>query len=155
MPITVPGELPESAYTQRVPLGTVYQAPRAVHTQVHHYCYPTAGVEMRLGDEPVMECNRWVPVSELVRWRRTLPPGDYQAAQNVRDSFRDSPEGKEYLQAVQTWEAARAAEQDQAREMEVLVERSLEEARVAREAEEAARAAEQEATNATKEGTTP
>lgn len=121
MPVTVPGNLPESAYTQRVATGTVYHAPRACHEQIHHYCYPTAGVEMRLGDMPVTACNRWVPISELVRWKQTLPEGDYSARERVRTSFLGSPDGKEYQAAVKAWEDAREAEQQQATQMEALI----------------------------------
>lgn len=41
----------------------VGQAPPApFHVQVHHYCYPTVGVEMKLGELPVLECNKWNPL---------------------------------------------------------------------------------------------
>jgi len=40
-------------------LGEAPDAP--IHVQVHHYCYPTVGIETELGSLPVVECNLWEP----------------------------------------------------------------------------------------------
>jgi hypothetical protein len=43
----------------------------AFHTQVHHYCYPSPGVDTRLGSLPVIDCNRWRPSNGLVGEERS------------------------------------------------------------------------------------
>lgn len=45
---------------------------RAFHTEQHHYCYPTVGVETNLGSLPVLECSRWTPPFALFRTKRGL-----------------------------------------------------------------------------------
>lgn len=71
------------------------------HTETHHYCYPTPGVESRLGSLPIIKCNRWTP------------KGDDELADDAArgDGFLLSSEGKRYLAEQAAWHAARAAEQ--------------------------------------------
>lgn len=71
------------------------------HAEVHHYCYPTSGVESRLGSLPIIQCNRWTPkdYTELL------------AAENRGSDFLASADGKRYLAEQAAWSAARAAEQ--------------------------------------------
>ena len=47
--------------------GTIRANPRVFHPETHHYCYPDVGIETNLGAHPVLECNRWIPVSRLSR----------------------------------------------------------------------------------------
>lgn len=42
------------------------------HTELHHYCYPEVGIETNLGGQPVLACNRWVPITSLFRRRRGI-----------------------------------------------------------------------------------
>ncbi len=55
---------------ERKPDGTVVHHGRVFHVQTHHYCYPDVGIETNLGALPVLECNRWVPLTSLFRTRR-------------------------------------------------------------------------------------
>jgi hypothetical protein len=71
------------------------------HVETHHYCYPTPGVESRLGSLPIVQCNRWTPKT----YQESL------AASLRGDEFLDSFEGKRYLTEQAAWNAARAAEQ--------------------------------------------
>lgn len=104
---------------QVVPGGAVYLAPAAFHLEVHHYCYPTVGVEMRLGSLPVLQCNRWHPISNLASGH-TLG-----SREPDRLDFLRSDEGVAYLKAVADWDAARAKEQADADEIEQLITESL------------------------------
>ena len=99
---TVPIDLPHTPGAQRVPGGTVYQPPRAFHTEVHHYCYPAVGVESVLESLPVIECNRWTPIV----------PGDEdeQALVTIRSRFEASPAGRAFVAQVAIWEAERVKE---------------------------------------------
>lgn len=62
---------------------------RVYHTEQHHYCYPTAGVETNLGSLPVLSCNRWVPITALFRTKRRIRArferelGDWRAARDA------------------------------------------------------------------------
>jgi hypothetical protein len=76
---------------------TVYQPPARFHTEVHHSCYPTVGIELVLGPAPVLECNRWTPYHDM---RGPDPWG------RDRERFLQSPEGLAYTSEVQRWRAA-------------------------------------------------
>jgi len=112
VPIRLPAGTPR---TEAVPLGTLVHHPATFHTAVHHYCYPSPGIEIELGDVPVVTCN--------------LHRGG---------SLEDL---EKYLLAVAEWEAARAREAEQAAAAERVIAEGLaaQEAARAREAEEAAR----------------
>lgn len=70
------------------------------HVRVHHYCYPTVGVETELGSLPVLKCNLWRPVTS----------DDTRDVERARNLFEISPEGQAYIAERAAWEAARAAE---------------------------------------------
>lgn len=87
------------------------------HTETHHYCYPTAGVESRLGSLPIIRCNRWSPKDD----------DDLTEEARRGDGFLLSSDGKRYLAEQAAWHAARAAEQA-AQDAETLeAERALQE----------------------------
>lgn len=132
----VAATLPGIPGVQHVPGGSVYAAPAAFHVESHHYCYPTVGVEMRLGSLPVLHCNRWHPMMPgspplaedpyaRARMNPDLPP--MRQRDQDRRAFMASPDGVAYAHAVADWEAARAKEQEEADEMERLIAVSLEE----------------------------
>lgn len=70
------------------------------HVRVHHYCYPTSGVETELGSLPVMKCNRWEPMNPVAT----------RELDNDRDQFFKSDAGKRYLAELAAWQEARDAE---------------------------------------------
>lgn len=116
---TVPVALPEGTPgAQAVPGGTVYQAPAAFHVQTHHYCYPTTGIEMPLGDLPVTECNRWDPIVEADADK------DYGRSANRR-KFQASSAGEQYVADVLAWERARELELKDDEDTEQLIADSL------------------------------
>lgn len=98
--------------------GSVYHPPRSFHTQKHHYCYPTVGVEMRLGSLPVISCNRWHP--EVQQYQHELPE-----IKRDRSKFLKGPHGVRFQEEVAAWERARAEEQSEASEMDRLIAESL------------------------------
>jgi hypothetical protein len=65
-----------------------------VHPQVTRACYPAPGIELELGETPVMRCSRWEPDSEQAR------------LDSIRDVFLKSPAGKVFAQQVQAFDAA-------------------------------------------------
>jgi len=76
--------------------GTLYQAPAPFHTEVHHYCYPTWGVETNLGSLPVTKCNRWTPHSGR--------------GPMTHEEFWDSPPGQKFKAELAAWERHHAEE---------------------------------------------
>ena len=93
-----------------------YKPPRSFHTEVHHYCYPTPGVESELGSVPVIECNLWRPRTEL----------DDMLDRTAREKFEASERGIAFRQSVADWEAGRGDELAEAAVAEALVNQSLE-----------------------------
>ena len=87
-----------------MPDGTLYQAPATFHTSVSHYCYPDVGIEMTLGDTPVVRCSRWDPMDEHTLLRR------------VQETFLGEERGREYTRQVEAWELARTEEAREAQE---------------------------------------
>lgn len=69
--------------------------PAAFHSETQHYCYPSPGVEMELGSLPVLECNRWEPVSPMRTNSRKAREHEYLS----------SEEGKAFIARAQAWEA--------------------------------------------------
>jgi len=86
------------------------------HVEVHHYCYPTVGVEMNLGALPVTDCNRWDP---------DVPGGTLGGRRHL---FAQSQDGQEFATEVKGWEATQAAEAAEAAEAESLMAGVLEDA---------------------------
>lgn len=119
VPVRLP-VLPVGA--QAVPDGTLYQAPATFHTSVSHYCYPSPGIEVTLGDTPVVSCNRWNPMSQI---------GALEAGYGAR-LFMSEDAGKEYQRQLDAWEAARAQEAQDASEADSLIADSLIEAQIER-----------------------
>lgn len=63
------------------------------HRQITRACYPTPGIELELGETPVLQCSRWEPESE------------YVAARNLaREEFLRSDEGRDFLLQVASYE---------------------------------------------------
>lgn len=62
----------QNPMTERKPDGTVVNHGRVFHVQTHHYCYPDVGIETNLGALPVLSCNRWVPLTSLLRRKRGI-----------------------------------------------------------------------------------
>ena len=84
------------------PGGRMTGAPPAqpFYVRVHHYCYPTVGVETELSGLPVLKCNRWQPkISREV--------SDLNERQRV---FLESAAGRAYTHELAAWTTARAAE---------------------------------------------
>jgi len=57
---------------ERLEDGTVIDHARVFHTEAHYYCYPDVGIETNLGSQPVLECNRWVPITSLFRGKHAI-----------------------------------------------------------------------------------
>lgn len=59
---------------------------QSMHMETHRYCYPTHGVETRLGSLAVLRCNRWHPAEDsdtaraALLYKRTAQWGLYAAA---------------------------------------------------------------------------
>lgn len=43
--------------------GTMELPDAPDHEERHHYCYPSVGIESKLGSLPVIQCNRWSPLT--------------------------------------------------------------------------------------------
>jgi hypothetical protein len=74
--------------------------PGATYRQVTRACYPAVGVELELGETPVLTCSRWEPDSEQSR------------LDSVRQQFLRKPEGKAFAAQVAEFEAAETALSD-------------------------------------------
>jgi hypothetical protein len=107
VPVRLP-VLPVGA--QAVDDGTLYQAPATFHTSTSHYCYPDSGIEIVLGDTPVVKCNRWDPTGN---------------ANAERLKFMQTERGQKYQASVEEWEQARAKEARDAQDAEALIADSL------------------------------
>jgi predicted Zn-ribbon and HTH transcriptional regulator len=125
IPMAVPEGTP---FTERVSDGTIFRAPAVFHVQVHHYCYPDTGIEMPLGDLPVVECNRWEPkhkIGERLLFRQDVPECRQGAIDDAPTddarTFLLTQQGQEYLASVEDWERARAREAAAATEAEQLI----------------------------------
>lgn len=66
--------------------------------QITRACYPTPGIELELGETPVLQCSRWEPDGEQAR------------LDSLRSGFLKSPPGKEFIAQMQAFEAAVEAE---------------------------------------------
>ena len=60
----------------------------SVHPQVTRACYPAVGIELELGETPVMRCSRWEPDNEQAR------------LDSMRDQFLKTPAGKAYAEKL-------------------------------------------------------
>lgn len=66
------------------------------YVRVHHFCYPTVGVETDLGGLPVLKCNLWQPIT------------DETVLERARSRFLESDAGKAYTAELAAWTDARA-----------------------------------------------
>jgi hypothetical protein len=64
--------------------------------QITRACYPTAGIELELGETPVLQCSRWEPDNEQAR------------LDSLRAAYMKSPAGKQFAAEVTSFEAAEA-----------------------------------------------
>lgn len=119
----VPVRLPVlPAGAQAVQDGTLYQAPATFHTSTAHYCYPAVGIEITLGDTPVVSCSRWDPLDKNV----------VTAARESRERYLASDDGRAYLKALAAWESAREAEDREDHEALELIADALVDAQLER-----------------------
>jgi hypothetical protein len=77
-------------------------APGATHRQITRTCYPGVGIELELGEAPVLQCSRWEPDNEQGR------------LDSIRQAFLRSSDGKAFAAKVAEFEEAalRASETD-------------------------------------------
>lgn len=71
--------------------------PGADRLQVSRACYPTAGIEIELGETPILQCSRWEPDSEQSR------------LDSIRLNFLKSKDGVAFKDAVAAYEASQDA----------------------------------------------
>jgi hypothetical protein len=71
--------------------------PGQAHRQVTRACYPAVGIELELGEVPVLQCSRWEPDNEQSR------------LDTLRADFLKKPEGKAFAAKVEAFEQAEAA----------------------------------------------
>lgn len=57
----------------------------AIYPQVTRACYPTPGIELELGETPVLRCSRWEPDNEQER------------LDAIRHNFLKSKDGQAYV----------------------------------------------------------
>lgn len=74
----------------------------AVHRQTSRACYPTPGIEVELGETPVLTCSRWEPDSEQAR------------LDSIRIGFMKSADGKAFVEKMQAFEDDQARLDDEA-----------------------------------------
>ena len=78
--------------------------PGQTHRQVTRACYPAPGIELELGEVPVLQCSRWEPDNEQSR------------LDTLRADFLKKPEGKAFAEKVSAFEQAEAALADDSAE---------------------------------------
>lgn len=118
--------IPEGA--RAVDDGMLYRPPPSFHTQLHHTCYPTPGIEIDIGPEPIVECSRWRPGSPTAQIKQ-------------QELFLRSPAGIEYRKQVDAWEARQADQESAAASIQADIDSAMAEY----EAAVAARTAQEEA----------
>lgn len=72
--------------------------------QITRACYPTAGIELELGETPVLTCSRWEPEISSTTAERD----------RARLDFLKSPNGKAFASEVAAFEAATEDEPESA-----------------------------------------
>ena len=97
-------------HAERGPDGGLLEHARSFHTEVHHYCYPTAGVEMKLGSLPILKCNRYEPRAK---------DGSFVPVGDLFRFYTKEPEGVRYTSELAAWNQARAEELAAARQREL------------------------------------
>ncbi len=81
-------------------LGVLPNAPPGFSSEVHHYCYPTSGVETNLGSVPVIECSLYEPLHCTERER----------VESARRNFLATPAGQAYTAEIELWRSTLAAD---------------------------------------------
>jgi hypothetical protein len=74
--------------------------PGQAHRQVTRACYPAVGIELELGEVPVLQCSRWEPDNEQSR------------LDSIRQGYLKSVDGKAFAAKVEAFEQAEAALDD-------------------------------------------
>lgn len=69
-----------------------------VHPQVTRACYPAVGIELELGETPILHCSRWEPDNEQGR------------LDSIRDTYLKTPAGRAFADQVVAFETALAAD---------------------------------------------
>lgn len=90
----------QSPMARRGPDGALESQEAAFHPQTHHYCYPDVGIETRLGDLPILECNRWSPIT----------PAKRMFDDSIAEGFWQSDDGQRHQASIAAWRADRARE---------------------------------------------
>lgn len=72
--------------------------PGATRWQITRACYPTPGIELELGETPVLQCSRWEPDNEQAR------------LDSIRLAFMKSADGKDFAAKMLAFEQREAAE---------------------------------------------
>lgn len=78
--------------------------PGALRTEVTRGCYPSPGIEIELGETPILQCSLWEPGGEQSRM------------ESVRHNFLKSADGKAFTEKMLAFEEAN----DAAREIEAV-----------------------------------
>jgi hypothetical protein len=68
--------------------------PGAPHRQITRACYPTPGIELEIGETPVLQCSRWEP------------DGEQSRLDSLRSQYMKSPDGKVFAEKMVTFEQA-------------------------------------------------
>lgn len=116
LPIALPEGTPGATATEQ---GTLYRARPTFHVQVHHYCYPSPGIEMPLGALPVVDCNRWEPSVPGMDLSVVLSP------RSSREAFWRSDEGRQFRAQIENWERRQATMAAEDAEAEALIAKSM------------------------------
>jgi hypothetical protein len=74
--------------------------PGAAHRQISRACYPTPGIELELGETPVLQCSRWEPDGEQAR------------LDSLRSQYMKTPDGKVFAEKMAAFEEAQRDESD-------------------------------------------
>ena len=78
--------------------------PGATHRQITRACYPAPGIELELGEVPVLQCSRWEPDNEQSR------------LDSIRQGYLKTVDGRAYAAKVEAFEEAEAALADDSAE---------------------------------------
>jgi len=74
--------------------------PGQAHRQITRACYPAPGIELEIGETPVLQCSRWEPDDEQGR------------LDILRAAFLKKPSGKAFAAKVTAFEESEAAHAD-------------------------------------------
>ena len=88
--------------------------PGQTHRQVTRACYPAPGIELELGEVPVLQCSRWEPDNEQSR------------LDSMRGQYLKTVDGKAFAAEMAAFDEAQAAaaEDDEEDEYEDVIEKT-------------------------------